>query len=457
MESQRVALRQIGTLCLAIVTLAAGPGAQERISFDEARPVLEAVGAAVPPELRSLSLADMAAQWPRWIERHDREVRARLAQGDDDSLVNLWLYGTSFTSHPPAVARTADGSVDIEDLARRRLQDFLEGVVAPGTNERLQFARLVLARRNADPSGRDGRQRAGRFLMDARRRMVDEFAATDRALAAAARDGAAVAAGTASSIFRERGLSTDTSILPAYSVEMAMEAIARQGLLQPGQVARVAVVGPGLDFANKADAYDFYPEQSIQPFALLDTLRRSKLAAPSVRVTTFDISVRVNAHLKRAAGSQSGYVLTLPLDGTEAWTDGLLAYWQTFGQTIGEETAAALPPPAAAVSRVRAVRVAPEIAGSIEPRDVNIVLDRLRLMPDQQFDLVVATNVLVYYDVFEQALALANIASMLRPGGLLLTNTAVLPTPPMKASASYLRVPHTARRYDDMFWYQRDK
>ena len=239
-----------------------------------------------------------------------------------------------------------------------------------------------------------------------------------------------------------------------------MAAIARQGLLQPGQVTRVAVVGPGLDFANKADAYDFYPEQSIQPFALLDTLRRSKLAAPSVGVTTFDISARVNAHFRRAptrAASESGYVLTLPLDGTEAWTDGLLNYWQTFGQTIGQETAAARPPPAAAVSRVRAVRVAPDVAGSIQPRDLNIVLDRLRPMPDQQFDLVVATNVLVYYDVFEQALALANIASMLRPGGLLLTNTAVLPTPPMKASASYLRVPHTAQRYDDMFWYERDK
>ena len=78
-------------------------------------------------------------------------------------------------------------------------------------------------------------------------------------------------------------------------------------------------------------------------------------------------------------------------------------------------------------------------------------------LEDQPFDLVHATNDLVYYDVFEQALAHANIASMLRPGGLLLTNTAVLPTPPMKASASYLRVPHTAQRYDDMFWYERDK
>jgi len=63
--------------------------------------------------------------------------------------------------------------------------------------------------------------------------------------------------------------------------------------------------------------------------------------------------------------------------------------------------------------------------------------------------------VLVYYDIFEQALAAANAAAMLRPGGLLVTNTAVLPTPPLQASAAYLRVAHTEQRYDELFWYQR--
>ena len=66
-----------------------------------------------------------------------------------------------------------------------------------------------------------------------------------------------------------------------------------------------------------------------------------------------------------------------------------------------------------------------------------------------------ATNVLVYYDVFEQALAAANVAAMLRPGGVFVTNTAVLPTPPLRATAAYLRVAHTAERYDEMFWYER--
>jgi hypothetical protein len=36
--------------------------------------------------------------------------------------------------------------------------------------------------------------------------------------------------------------------------------------------------------------------------------------------------------------------------------------------------------------------------------------------------LIVGTNIFVYYDAFEQMLALGNAGAMLKPGGLLLTN-----------------------------------
>lgn len=39
----------------------------------------------------------MEAAWPDRIARHDREVRARLEQGDEDTIVNWMLFGTSFT------------------------------------------------------------------------------------------------------------------------------------------------------------------------------------------------------------------------------------------------------------------------------------------------------------------------------------------------------------------------
>ena len=81
------------------------------------------------------------------------------------------------------------------------------------------------------------------------------------------------------------------------------------------------------------------------------------------------------------------------------------------------------PPSGAEGVRVRAVRVRPDVVLEVTPRDVNIVLERLEPLADaDRFDLVLATNVLVYYDSFEQTLALANIARMLRPGGFFLTN-----------------------------------
>jgi predicted TPR repeat methyltransferase len=53
---------------------------------------------------------------------------------------------------------------------------------------------------------------------------------------------------------------------------------------------------------------------------------------------------------------------------------------------------------------------------------MNIVFQRLAVTPGEQFDLVIGTNIFIYYGPFEQSLARANIASLLRPGGFLLSN-----------------------------------
>jgi len=447
-------------LAAAALIVASNGAAQSRTTFEQATPVLSSLPSNLPRELRGRSTAEMARLWPAWVEQHDRDVRARLARGDEDSLVNFWLYGTSFTSHPPAVAReSATPSSALDDIIKNRLEDLLDRVTAPGDNERLQSARRMLAARNADPSDASGRERARRFLLDTRLRMIREFAGTEQALAAARPGGAAVLTAANATIFRDRGLSSDTSILSDYSVHVALETIARQRTLAPGSVRRVAVVGPGLDFTNKTDGYDYYPQQTTQPFALIDTLRRLGLAAAGLQVTTFDINGRVNDHLRNAASraaSSSGYVVTLPLAEREGWIAAVEAYWQQWGQAIGNEVAAVPAPAPAGAVKTRAVRIQPALVSSIVPRDLNIVVDRLPTASDERFDLIVATNVLVYYDVFEQALAAANVAAMLRPGGVLVTNTAVLPTTPLRPTASYLRVAHTAERYDEMFWYQRE-
>ncbi len=77
---------------------------------------------------------------------------------------------------------------------------------------------------------------------------------------------------------------------------------------------------------------------------------------------------------------------------------------------------------AAADIETRAVRIRPDIVRRLTPLDMNIVFQRPELATDQGFDLIIGTNISIYYDVFEQSLARANLATMLRPGGYLLSN-----------------------------------
>ena len=73
-----------------------------------------------------------------------------------------------------------------------------------------------------------------------------------------------------------------------------------KGMLKPNSIRRVAVVGPGLDFANKQAGLDFYPPQTTQPFAVLDSLFRLGLASSdSIELYALDISSRVNLHIEK--------------------------------------------------------------------------------------------------------------------------------------------------------------
>ena len=104
------------------------------------------------------------------------------------------------------------------------------------------------------------------------------------------------------------------------------------------------------------------------------------------------------------------------------------------------------------------VRIRPSIVSLVTPEAVNIALQRLDLPAGEQLDLIIATNIFVYYDVFEQSLALANIERMLRPGGFLLSNNALLELPSSEMrSVGYQTVVYSDRPDDGdhIVWYQR--
>src|SRR5262245_7953120 len=102
-----------------------------------------------------------AADWPAWAAKRNSEIRARLARGDEDSVVNLWLYGTTFTKHPRVTDREAERLKDpdaIQELLLARLDDFVAALAKPGTNERLQFARDLVARKGINLATAAGRE-----------------------------------------------------------------------------------------------------------------------------------------------------------------------------------------------------------------------------------------------------------------------------------------------------------
>ncbi len=443
-----------------------GTAATLRIPYVEAGPILELLRPNLPSELATKTPAQLEAAWPDWVSRRDVDIRRRLEQGDEDSLFNLLLFGTSFTRLPRALNDSAriGGRQRGAEIVRGRIADMVAGIASPGANERLLFARELIARQGIDPATPSGKEQVRLYLLGIMKRVVDEIADYARTIKSARSvTDATVEVAARSTLFHARGLSSDTSIRADFAIDQALETITSRGMLGKGSVRRAAVIGPGLDFTDKAEGYDFYPPQTIQPFSLIDSLRRLGLAhSEGLRLTTFDLSPRINQHLaaavRRASGG-SGYVIVLPHDRDVSWRAGLLKFWKDFGSTIGEDTTAAPSPPAGVSVDVRAVAVRPDIVMSIEPRDVNVVLERVApSAADQSFDLVVATNMFVYYDAFEQSLALANVASMLRPGGLLLSNDVLLelPTTPIR-SAGYSSVTYTDRSDDNdhIVWYQR--
>jgi hypothetical protein len=69
----------------------------------------------------------------------------------------------------------------------------------------------------------------------------------------------------------------------------------------------------------------------------------------------------------------------------------------------------------------KTVRVHPAAARALRAEALDVVTERLDEAP---FDLVIATNILPYFDDAELMLAMSNVAAMLAPGGVFLHNEA---------------------------------
>ena len=230
---------------VALATVLAGGGGQSAqiattrvtrpLSWPEAAPIVAGLPGALPPTLAGIPDGARPDRWPDWVAEERSRQAKRLAQGEEDSLVNLLLFGTSFTREDRiTVARLEEldrrwraGDAGAQEALlrtyRRRAADLVSAISTNRVSERLRIAREVLERAGYDLKTPAGRRGAGDFLLQAVVRVRQEAAKLARDLAALREQDSASATTERSRIFRDRGLAS-----PPWVVREAREMVAPQ-------------------------------------------------------------------------------------------------------------------------------------------------------------------------------------------------------------------------------------
>jgi hypothetical protein len=391
----------------------------EFMPLDAAKPAIEKLGTT---DGHGLTPAISSHDWLAWLQRSDAQVRERLDVGEEDSLTNLLRFGVTYTKEyridDEYLLRYGQSSL-VDSFARNRANDLIKALAAPNRNQGFQEMRAFVESKGFSVNSPAGQKKVKAYLLANLARMQKEFLQAQ-----------SESKSDPNKSFQHRGISLDSNLWPDYDLDLALQALLKAKMLRPAQVERVAIVGPGLDFVNKQEGVDYYPPQTTQPFAVFDSLLRLELAKPDkLEIFTLDISPRVNLHLetanKNAALGQS-YTIQLPWYADGRWSDefrkNFTQYWRALGSQIGDPVAAIPVPSESPGFETRAVKIHPSIVRRIKPIDTNIVYQQLSLPPSERFNLIIGTNIFIYYGRFEQSLARANIAAALKPGGFLLSN-----------------------------------
>ena len=368
-----------------------------------------------------------SSSFPAWLDRLAVTHRQRVREGDLDHLVFYLLQSAHFTRQPPiepALSALAlvqglgdadrdaylrQGSADLSRVpapVRARARDLLHALDARDRDPRLVYFRELAAA--ALPKGA-ARETAllGEYVRAMRFLYEKEFVAQRGPDAPDA----------VASLYRTRGLSTDTAVEAGYVVHLGLGVL--KSLEPDRRVRRVLIVGPGLDLAPRTGLVDAVPPESYQPWAVIDALVSLGLARlDDLQVVGADINPRVVSHLQRERQAPpllrlvSGLRLTPQLSLE-------IGYREYFGR-LGNAIAASREAVRESDGHLaKDVHVQPAAALALAAAPLDIVTERLDAPP---FDVVVATNILPYFDEVELALAVSNIAAMLAPGGVLLHN-----------------------------------
>jgi hypothetical protein len=405
--------------CAVVATRAAQPRAgATRITWEDAAPL----------RARLEKQGITQAAFPSYVERLRENHASRMRQGDLDHLVFYLLQSRHFTPVPAIEpALSAKGLVGSLDPAERDV--FLRSSQVPPARippaVRARAAALLRALDSADPDPRvvyfrslvkaafpAARTREGEILREYGRviRFVyeKEFVAQR-----SANPSVAVA-----ELYRTRGLSTDTAVEAGYVVYNGLGILKS---LEPARtIRRVLIVGPGLDLAPRTGLLEEGPPESYQPWAVMDALLALGLSsAGDLEIVGADINPRVVQHLRRAHANPPALTLVSGIRESEtvALSNEYRDYFARLGKAIGDVQPGVSPAETGHLRKT--VRVHTAAARGLSAETLDVVTERLEGKP---FDLIVATNLLPYFDDAELMLAMSNVAAMLAPGGIFLHN-----------------------------------
>jgi SAM-dependent methyltransferase len=413
---------------------------------------LTIAGAQGPREARRITWADVVPLQPRleargitsgafapYVERVHQANARRVREGDLDHLIFYALQSTRFTPLP-VIEPALSAKALVDSLDSREREGFLKtsraSLLRIPAPVRSRMAALLRA---VDSSDRDPRLAYFRGLVNAtfpvRREReaalmreylrVMQFVYEKEFVAQRSEHPAETVAG----LYRARGLSTDTAVEAGYLVYLGLGVV--KSLEPDRRVRRVLIVGPGLDLAPRTAMLEAGPPESYQPWAVTDALLALGLArADDLDVVAADINPRVVAHLRRSRAKPPALSLVSGIRESETVriSEEFRDYFAQLGRAIGEVVADVAPTNGmlemldATKGHLRkTVQVHPSAARALRAETLDVVTERL---DEAAFDIVIATNILPYFDDGELMLAMSNVARMLAPGGVFLHNEA---------------------------------
>ena len=414
-------MRLLFSTALAFALLGQGAGGVRTVAWADLAPLQRHL------EARGVTSSSFASHLKTLRETNARRVR----EGDLDHLVFYLLQSARFTTRPPIEpALSAKALVDGLDPARRdaflrdpqvaashvpapvraRIESLLRALEAPSSDARLAYFRELVAA--AFPARRDREAALHREYLRVMRFVYEKEFVAPRS---------ARAADTVTELYRTRGLSTDTAIEAGYLVYLGLGIVKSLG--PDRRIRRALIVGPGLDLAPRTALLEEAPPQSYQPWAVIDALLSLGLSTTGdLTVVAADINPRVVTHLQGARSAPPALTLVTGIgdDETVTLAEEYRDYFNRLASAAGE------PDDGRGATDMKghlrkSVTIRPPVARTLQAERLDIVTERLGGQP---FDLVIATNILPYFDDGELMLALSNIAAMLAPGGVFLHNEA---------------------------------